>query len=82
MKDKTNMDIYIDKEFKLLEGCDFENNGSIKINDVVWTAKSENGQKIEKNWNNKYLQNINIKIKTNLKIEGTGSLVETIKEAT
>ncbi len=49
MKDKTNMDIYIDKEFKLLEGCDFENNGSIKINDVVWTAKSENGQKIEKN---------------------------------
>ncbi len=49
---------------------------------LIYKNKPKTWQKIEKNWNNKYLQNINIKIKTNLKIEGTGSLVETIKEAT
>lgn len=36
---------------------------------------------LEKNWNDKYFPNLNINIKTNLKIENTGSLVETIKEA-
>ena len=49
---------------------------------LIYKNKPKTWQKIEKNWNNKYLQNINIKIKTNFKIEGTGSLVETIKEAT
>lgn len=49
---------------------------------LIYKNKPKTWQKIEKNWNNKYLQNINIKIKTNLKIEDTGSLVETIKEAT
>ena len=52
------------------------------INNKINLQNYQEIHKIEKNWNNKYLQNINIKIKTNLKIEGTGSLVETIKEAT
>ena len=36
--------------------------------------------KLEKEWNSKYFPNLNIKIKTNLKIEATGSLVKTIEE--
>ncbi len=40
MNDKTNLDMQIGKIYRLLEDADFEKNGLIKINDVVWTAVS------------------------------------------
>ncbi len=45
---KTNIDVQIGKVYRMLEDADFEKNGSIKINDIVWTAVSENGEHIEK----------------------------------
>lgn len=47
MNEKTNMDSFVGKKFKLLEKTDLENNGSLKINGVVWTAISEDGNLIE-----------------------------------
>lgn len=44
-----------------------------KNNPKIW-------EKLEKNWNSKYFPNLNIQIKTNLKINATGSLLNTIKE--
>lgn len=44
-----------------------------KNNPKIW-------KKLEKNWNSKYFPNLNIQIKTNLKINATGSLLNTIKE--
>lgn len=49
MNEKTNLDQFKGKQLIMLEACDFENNGAVKINDIVWTAISENGEKIEKN---------------------------------
>lgn len=48
MNSKTNLEQYEGKQLRMLEKCDFEHNGSVKINDVVWTAISENNEKIEK----------------------------------
>ena len=48
MNSKTNLEQYEGKQLRMLEECDFEHNGSVKINDVVWTAVSENNEKIEK----------------------------------
>ncbi len=48
MNDKTNLDMQIGKIYRLLEDADFEKNGLIKINDVVWTAVSEEGNLIKK----------------------------------
>lgn len=48
MNYKTNLDVQIGRVYRLLENADFEKNGSVKINDVVWTAVSENGALIEK----------------------------------
>lgn len=47
---------------------------------LIYKNNPKTWEKIEKNWNFKYFPNLNIKIKTNLKIEATGSLVKTIKE--
>lgn len=47
MNTKTNIDALTGKRYKLIDGIAFEKNGSIKINDVVWTAVSENGEEIE-----------------------------------
>ena len=47
MDTKTNVDANKGKQHKLIEGIDFEQNGAIKINGVVWTAISENNEKIE-----------------------------------
>ncbi len=47
---------------------------------LIYKNKPKTWQKLEKDWNNKYFPNLNVKIKTNLKIEATGSLVQTIKE--
>lgn len=44
MNTKTNVDSLVGKKFRLLESTDFEKNGSLKVNDVVWTAVSENGE--------------------------------------
>ncbi len=48
MDTKTNVQAQEGKRYRLLEDADFEKNGSIKINDVVWTAVSENGERILK----------------------------------
>lgn len=48
VNEKTNLDSYIGKELTMLTACDFENNGSVKINGVVWSAVSESGEAIEK----------------------------------
>ncbi len=48
MNIKTNVHAQEGKRYRLLEETDFEKNGSIKINDIVWTAVSENGEKISK----------------------------------
>ncbi len=48
MNAKTNIDMQIGKIYRLLEDANFEKNGSVKINDVVWTAVSKDGELIEK----------------------------------
>ena len=48
MNTKTNIQAYEGKKYRLLEDTDLEKNGSIKINDVVWTAVGKDGEKIEK----------------------------------
>ena len=40
-QEKTNADSAIDKEFVLLSAISFNQHGSIKVNDVVWTAVCE-----------------------------------------
>lgn len=47
MNTKTNLDAQTGKYFKLIESIDFEKHGSIKINDIVWTAISEKDEKID-----------------------------------
>lgn len=47
---------------------------------LIYKNDPKTWKKIEKDWNFKYFPYLNIKIKTNLKIEATGSLVKTIKE--
>lgn len=41
-KDKTNIDSLIGKKTKLISPINLENQGSVKINGVVWTAVGEN----------------------------------------
>lgn len=41
--EKTNIDSFKGKKIRLLEDASFEKSGSIKINDVVWTATSQDG---------------------------------------
>jgi len=45
---KTNLELFIGKKTRMLERTDFEHVGSVKVNDVVWSAIDENGQTIEK----------------------------------
>ena len=47
---------------------------------LIYKNNPKTWEKLEKEWNSKYFPNLNIKIKTNLKIEATGSLVKTIEE--
>lgn len=47
MNQKTNVDAFEGKKVRLLEDTDFEHNGSVKINDVTWTAISESGELIK-----------------------------------
>ena len=43
---KTNLDSCIGKTYRLLKETDFEKNGEIKVNGIVWTAVSEDGKLI------------------------------------
>ncbi len=45
---KTNADALIGKQCKMLEGCDFDGMGSVKVGDVVWSATSEDKSEIAK----------------------------------
>lgn len=47
MNTKTNADSLIGKKYRLLEDTDFEHIGSVKVNDVVWTAVSSDGSLIK-----------------------------------
>lgn len=47
---------------------------------LIYKNNPKTWKKLEKEWNSKYFPNLNVKIKTNLKISATGSLVKTIKE--
>ena len=47
---------------------------------LIYKNNPKTWKKLEKNWNSKYFPNLNIKVKTNLKIDATGSLINTIKE--
>lgn len=46
-KQSTNADALIGRKFVLLSPISFESAGSVKVNDVVWTASSENGEEIK-----------------------------------
>ena len=45
---KTNKDSLIGKTARMIEATDFDTMGSLKINDVVWTAGGDERQTIEK----------------------------------
>ncbi len=45
--EKTNLDALVGKKYRMLSRTDFETVGSVKINDVVWSAIGENQQTIE-----------------------------------
>lgn len=47
---------------------------------LIYKNNPKTWKKLEKDWNSKYFPKLNVKIKTNLKIEATGSLINTIKE--
>ena len=47
---------------------------------LIYKNNPKTWKKLEKNWNSKYFPNLNIKVKTDLKIDATGSLLNTIKE--
>ena len=47
---------------------------------LIYKNDPKTWEKLEKNWNSKYFPNLNIKVKTDLKIDATGSLLNTIKE--
>ncbi len=47
---------------------------------LIYKNNPQKWKKLEKNWNSKYFPNLNVQIKTNLKIAATGSLLNTIKE--
>ena len=45
---KEKLNTYVGKQYKMLDDLNDDDLGHIKINDVVWSAKSENGEKIAK----------------------------------
>lgn len=47
---------------------------------LIYKNNPNTWEKLEKNWNSKYFPHLNIKVKTDLKIDATGSLLNTIKE--
>lgn len=67
--EKTNLDLLIGKKCKMLEKTDFETTGSVKINDIIWSAVADNGQTIEKG------QLVEI-----VKVEGNKLIVKNLEE--
>jgi len=47
--EKTNADLFVGEKYKLITQITEDELGSVKINGVVWSAKSENSEPIEKN---------------------------------
>lgn len=47
---------------------------------LIYKNNPKTWEKLETEWNSKYFPNLNVKIKTDLKITATGSLEKTIKE--
>lgn len=45
---KTNLELIVGKEVRMVERTDFETVGAVKINDVVWSAVGENQTTIDK----------------------------------
>lgn len=46
-KQKTNLELYIDKDALVVEDIDnIKGEGAVKINGIVWSAKSKNGEAI------------------------------------
>lgn len=45
---RTNAETVIGKEFELLSDIGFNSPGTIKINDVIWNAVTEDGKNVEK----------------------------------
>lgn len=66
---KSNKDGFVGQKYRLLERCDFETLGAIKINDVVWSVKEKQGNAIEVG-----------EIVKVVKIEGNKLIVELVKE--
>ena len=48
MNEKTNLDSIVGKHFRVVEETTFEKNGTVKINDGVWSIMGENQETIEK----------------------------------
>ena len=46
---KTNADSNIGKKVPLLKGISSNQNGEIKLNDIVWSAKTQNGEELAEN---------------------------------
>ncbi len=67
---KTNIDALIGKKVRMIERTDFETLGAVKIGDVVWSAKSENGKAIEKD--------VIVEIK---KVDGNKLIVSAVKDS-
>ena len=45
---KTNLDALKGQKFRLLSKTDFETTGKVKVKDVGWSVKGDDGQTIEK----------------------------------
>lgn len=48
MNEKTNVQAFEGKVVRLLEDVDFEKSGSVKVNDIVWTAVTDDGSSLKK----------------------------------
>lgn len=47
IKEDTNLNSYIGNRYKMLTRADPETIGSLRINDVIWSAVAENGSTLE-----------------------------------
>lgn len=65
--EKTNVDAIVGKKLRMLERTDFETLGAVKLNDVVWSAKGEDQETIEKD-----------EIVTVVKVDGNKLIVKKI----
>ena len=69
--EKTNLASLIGQRYRMLERTDFETLGSVKVNDVVWTAVGDKRQEIDAG-----------DIVEIVRVQGNKLLVREIEEAT